>query len=165
MSMPSRPALELTNELLTATDSSVRARLIALAVVESIADSACLVHRLLEGDDGPMLLPVGMAGPESMGEQMLSAESDLVLPLLAGREESLVYSGAEVPREEYAHVNVARSIASLAYLLFSQAGAVVGLIEVLTFSEPISAAELERLAEVVMLAGPAILSAEEFERQ
>jgi len=163
--MPSRPALKLTNELLAATDSSVRARLIAVAVVELIADSACLVHRLLEGDDGPMLLPVGMAGPVSMGEQMLSAESDLVRPLLAGREESLVYLGAEVPREEYAHVNVSRSIASLAYLPFSQAGVVVGLIEVMTFGEPMRAAELERLAEVGMLAGPAILSAEEFERQ
>ncbi|HSY34447.1 MAG TPA: efflux RND transporter periplasmic adaptor subunit [Acidobacteriaceae bacterium] len=165
MSMPSRPALELTNELLTAADSSVRARLIALAVVELIADSACLVHRLLEGDDGPMLLPVGMAGQVSMGEQMLSADSDLVLALLAGREEPLVFSGAEVPREEYAHVNVSRSIASLAYLPFSQTGTVVGLIEVMKFAEPISATELERLAELATLAGPAILSAEEFERQ
>ena len=76
-----------------------------------------------------------------------------------------MYSGADVPREEYAHVNVARSIASLAYLPFSHAGTLVGLIEVITFSEPISAAELERLAEVVVLAAPAILSAEEFERQ
>jgi RND family efflux transporter MFP subunit len=163
--MISRPALELTNELLTATDSSVRARLIAIAAVESIAHSACVVHRLVEGADGPMLLPVGMAGPVSMGEQLLSAESDLVRPLLAGRKEPLVYSGADVPREEYAHVNVSRSIASLAYVPFSQAGSVVGLIEVMTFAEPIRAAELERLAEVVTLAGPAILSAEEFERQ
>jgi RND family efflux transporter MFP subunit len=165
MSMLSRPALELTNELLTATDSSVRARLIALAVVESIADSACLVHRLLEGADGPMLLPVGMAGPVSMGEQMLSAKSDLVLSLLAGRKDPLVYSGAEVPREEYAHVNVARSIASLAYAPFSQAETLVGLIEVMTFVEPISAVDLDRLTEMLTLAGPAILSAEEFERQ
>jgi len=163
--MISRPALELTNELLTATDSSVRARLIAIAAVESIAHSACVVHRLVEGADGPMLLPVGLAGPVSMGEQLLSAESDLVRPLLAGRKEPLVYSGADVPREEYAHVNVSRSIASLAYVPFSQAGSVVGLIEVMTFAEPIRAAELERLAEVVTLAGPAILSAEEFERQ
>jgi len=163
--MISRPALELTNELLTATDSSVRARLIAIAAVESIAHSACVVHRLVEGADGPMLLPVGMAGPVTMGEQLLSAESDLVRPLLAGRKEPLVYSGADVPREEYAHVNVSRSIASLAYVPFSQAGSVVGLIEVMTFAEPIRGAELERLAEVVTLAGPAILSAEEFERQ
>ena len=163
--MFNRPALRLTNELLTATDSSVRARLIAVAVVESIPDSACLVHRLIEGNDGPMLLPVGMAGPVSLGEQMLSAASDLVLPLLAGREEPLVYSGNQVPREEYAHVNVARSIASLAYVPFSRAGTVVGLIEVMTFGEPIVAAELERLAEVAALAGTAILSAEEFERQ
>ncbi len=163
--MLSRPALELTNELLTASDSSVRARSIAVAVVESIPDSASLVHRLVEGEDGPMLLPVGMAGPVSMGDQMLSATSDLVLALMAGRQEPLVYSGAEVPREEYAHVNVARSIASLAYVPFSVSGTLVGLIEVMTFSDRISAADRERLAEIMTLAGPAILSAEEFERQ
>jgi len=160
-----RTTLELTNELLAATDSSVRARLIAVAVVESIAESACLVHRFLDLDAGPMLLPVGMAGPVSMGDQMLSPDSELVVALLAGRDEPLVYSGAEVPREEYAHVNVSRSIASLAYLPFSHAGTVVGLIEVMTFGEPIGTAELERLTEIVTLAGPAILSAEEFERQ
>ncbi len=70
-----------------------------------------------------------------------------------------------MPREEYAHVNVSRSIASLAYMAFHQAGAVVGLLEVMTFAEPIRAAELESLADLARLAGPAILSAEEFERQ
>jgi len=165
MSMLSGTVSELTNELLTATDSSVRARLIAVAAFESVADSACLVHRLVEGDDGRVLFPMGKAGPVSMGEQVLSAESELVLRLLAGREEPLVYSGADVPREEYAHVNVSRSIASLAYVPFSHAGRVVGLIEVMTFGEPIRAAELERLIEVAKLAGPAILSAEDFERQ
>jgi transcriptional regulator with GAF, ATPase, and Fis domain len=157
--------LELTNELLSAADASARARLIAVAVVESVADSACLVYRLVEGEDGRVLFPVGTAGAVSMGEQMLSAESELVLPLLGGHAKSLVYSGAEVPREEYAHVNVSRSIASLAYIPFSHAGMRVGLIEVMTFGAQIRAAELERLTEVATIAGPAILSAEEFERQ
>jgi hypothetical protein len=165
MSIPSRLAFELTNELLTASDSSVRARLIAVAVVNTIEGSACLVHRLFPGEDGPELLPVGLAGPVSMGEEGLSAASSLVVALFAGREEPLVYSGSEVPREEYAHVNVARSIASLAYMPFFQAGTIAGLIEVLTFAEPLGTAELEGLAEIATLAGPAIVSAEEFERQ
>jgi GAF domain-containing protein/multidrug resistance efflux pump len=100
-----------------------------------------------------------------MGEELLSAESNLVLPLFRGRNEPLVYSGDGVPREEYAHVNVARSIASLVYVPFFQAGMMAGLIEVLTFAEPVSAAQLEKLVEIASLAGPAILSAEEFERQ
>src|ERR1700761_2147473 len=114
--MLNQPILDLTNELLTASDSAARARSIAGAVVQSIADSACLVHRLAEGEDGPILLPVGLAGPVSMGDQVLSAHSDLVHALITGSEQRLVFSGTAVPREEYAHVNVARSIASLTYL-------------------------------------------------
>jgi transcriptional regulator with GAF, ATPase, and Fis domain len=165
MSIPSRPAFELMNDLLSTSDSSVRARLIAIAVVDTIEGSACLVYRLFPGEDGAVLLPVGLAGPVSMGEEVLSAASSLVAALFAGRLEPLVYSGSEVPREEYAHVNVARSIASLAYMPFFQAGTMAGLIEVLTFAEPLGTAELEGLAEIATLAGPAIVSAEEFERQ
>jgi transcriptional regulator with GAF, ATPase, and Fis domain/multidrug resistance efflux pump len=165
MLIPSRPAFALTNELLTASDSSVRARLIAIAVVDTIEGSACLVYRLFPGEDGAALVPFGLAGPVSMGEEVLSAPSSLVAALFAGRLEPLVYSGDEVPREEYAHVNVARSIASLAYVPFFQAGAMAGLMEVLTFAEPLGKADLEALVEIATLAGPAIVSAEEFERQ
>jgi RND family efflux transporter MFP subunit len=165
MSIPRRPAFELTTELLAAPDSSVRARLIAVAVVDMIEGSASVVHRLLDSEQGTTLLPVGSAGPVTMGEEILTSESNLVLPLFNGREEPLVYSGNQVPREEYAHVNVARSIASLVYLPFSQAGTIAGLIEVLTFAGPVDRAQLEGLTEIATLAGPAILSAEEFERQ
>ena len=165
MSIPRRPAFELTTELLAAPDSSVRARLIAVAVVDMIEGSASVVHRLLDSEQGTTLLPVGSAGPVTMGEEILTSESNLVLPLFNGREEPLVYSGDQVPREEYAHVNVARSIASLVYLPFSEAGTIAGLIEVLTFAGPVDRAQLEGLTEIATLAGPAILSAEEFERQ
>ena len=165
MSIPSRPVLELISQLLTASDSSVRARLIAVAVVDTIEGSACLVHRLFPGEEGASLLPVGLAGPVSIGEEVLSTDSKLLLPLFAGRKEPLVYVGGEVPREEYAHVNVARSIASLAYMPFFKSGTVVGLIEVLTFAEPLGTAEIQRLEEIATLTGAAILSAEEFEKQ
>jgi transcriptional regulator with GAF, ATPase, and Fis domain len=165
MSISSRPTFELTNELLTASDSSVRARLIAVAVVDIIEGSACLVHRLFNAEDGPALLPVGLAGPVSMGEDVLSAESNLVVALFAGRKEPLVYSGSAVPREEYAHVNVSRSIASLAYVPFFEAGTLAGLIEVLTFTESLDSAQLDEVEDIAGLAGAAILSAEEFERQ
>jgi transcriptional regulator with GAF, ATPase, and Fis domain len=157
--------MELTNQLLATQDSSVRARLIATAVTEVMEGSACLVHRVLAAEGALSLLPVGLAGPVSIGETILSEKSGLVSPLFAGRSEALVYSGNEVAREEYAHVNVSRSIASIAYVPFFQADAMAGLIEVLTFVKPISNAELQELAGIATLAGPAIVSAEEFERQ
>ena len=163
--MPNPPALELMDALLSAADSSVRARLIAVAVVEVIADSACLVHRVFEGEEGTALVPVGMAGAVSMGSEMLAVESALVAPLFAGRMEPVVFTGSAVPREEYAHVLVTRSIASLVYAPFFFAGKLAGVIEVLAFSGAMGHAEMEALEGLAAVAGPAIVAAEEMERQ
>jgi transcriptional regulator with GAF, ATPase, and Fis domain len=165
MPLSNRRVLEVMDALLSAADSSARARLVAVAVVETIAESACVVHRLFAREGGPALLPVGLAGAVTIGDEALSAGSGLVAALFAGSGETVVYSGSEVAREEYAHVHVSRSIVSLAYVPFFQAKTLVGVIEVLAFAEPIGVAELEALREVAGLAGPAILSAEEGERQ
>jgi RND family efflux transporter MFP subunit len=151
--------------LLSAADSSVRARLLAVAAVEEVADSACLVHRAMEAEDGTTLVPVGMAGAVSLGSDLLAAESALVAGFFAGRMEPVVYVGSEVPREEYAHVLVTRTIASLAYLPFFHAGKLAGVMEVLAFGTPMGRAEMEGLVELVGLAGPAMVAAEKMERQ
>ncbi len=163
--MSNTPTIKLMDALLSTADSAVRARLLAVAVTERIADSACLVHRVIEADEGATLVPVGMAGAVSLGSEMLRVESALVAEFFAGRLEPVVYRGSEVPREEYAHVMVTRSIASLAYLPFFNAGKLVGVLEVLRFATPVGRAELDALQEVLGLAGPAIVAAEETERQ
>src|SRR6202789_2367738 len=165
MPLSNRRVLEVMDALLSAADSSARARLVAVAVVETIAESACVVHRLFAREGGPALLPVGLAGAVTIGDEALSAGSGLGAALFAGRGETVGHSGSEAAREEYAHVHVSRSIVSLAYVPFFQAKTLVGVIEVLAFAEPIGVAELEALREVAGLAGPAILSAEEGERQ
>ena len=134
---------------------------IAVAVVEAIADSACLVHRVFEGDDGTTLVPVGMAGAVAMGSETLAVESSLVAPLFAGRVEPVVFTGSAVPREEYAHVLVTRSIATLVYAPFFFADKLAGVIEVLAFSGAMGRADMESLGGLAGVAGPAILAAEE----
>ena len=100
-----------------------------------------------------------MAGAVSLGSELLGVESGLVATFFAGRLEPVVYVGSEVPREEYAHVLVTRSIASLAYVPFFNLGRLAGLMEVLAFGASVGMAELEALDDVVELAGPAIVEA------
>ncbi len=163
--MPSSAAVERMNRILSTADPAVRARLIAMTAVETVADGACLVHRVVEGDGGQTLAPVGLAGAVSLGQEPLSASSLLVEAFFAGRAEPMTYTGAEVPREEYAHVLVTRTIASLVYLPFFYAQGLAGVVEVLCFGAAVGAAEMEALQELAGIAGAAIVAAEEMERQ
>lgn len=163
--MPIKPTQELAESLFSISDSSTRARRIALAVVEVLPDSACVLHRLIATGETSSLIPAGVAGPVSLGADWLSVESRLLSPFFAGSAQPLVYASAELQREDYAHLHLSRTFASLAYLPFFLKGDLAGMVEVVAFGDRMGAAALEALAPLVGLAGPAILAAEEGERQ
>ena len=163
--MPMNPTQELAESLFSISDSSTRARRIALAVVAILPDSACVLHRLVATGETDSLIPAGVAGPVSLGDDWLSVGNRLLSPFFAGSTEPLVYASAELQREDYAHLHLSRSFASLAYLPFFLKGNLVGVVEVVAFGDRMKAAALEALTPLVGLVGPAILAAEEGERQ
>jgi transcriptional regulator with GAF, ATPase, and Fis domain len=163
--MSINPTQELAESLYSVSDSSTRARRIALTVVDVLPDSACVIHRLIATGDHFSLIPTGVAGPVSLGDDWLSVDSRLLVPLFRGSAEPLVYSSAELQREDYAHLHLSRTFAALAYLPFFLKGDLAGVVEVVAFGDRIGAGELEALAPIAGLAGPAILAAEEGERQ
>jgi RND family efflux transporter MFP subunit len=150
-----------------------RAGLIAAAVVEVLPQGACIVHRLVSEGEDSYFAPMGAAGELTSTAGSLPANSRLVAPISSNSKQPLLYSGAEIRREDYAHVHITRSVASVAYLPYfdrPDAGAadgaqLVGIVEVLSLGEPLQDSDLDELYPVVSLAGPAILAAEEFESQ
>jgi hypothetical protein len=64
-------------------------------------------------------------------------------PLLSGPQESVIYSGSNLHREDFAHLQVARSVVSIAYLPLFHKGQLAGAIELLSFSEILSASDLD----------------------
>jgi transcriptional regulator with GAF, ATPase, and Fis domain len=164
--MPSTDvALELAGSLLAANDSAARSALIAAAVVEAIPDCACVLHRLVSDTGGVKWSAIGLAGEVAVEEFSISAESRLLAPLRAEAPNPVVYPGGQIQREEYAHLHVNRSIASLAYLPLLDRESLLGAIEIIEFSKVLSAAELTAaLAPILRLAPPALLAAEEFDR-
>ena len=158
-------AIELASSLLAAADSASRARLTASAVIQLLPDSACIIHRLSSVDGEPAFIPVGLAGELSLADNFLPASRRLLAPLSGEPPETVVYSSGEFEREDYAHVNVSRSVSSLAYLPLLAQERLVGAIEILAFTGALSSADLAVLIPVAQVAGPAILAAEEFERQ
>ena len=165
MPLKNDSAIELAISLLAAVDSAARASLIASAVVDLLPESACIVHRLMSGDDEIAFAAVGMAGEMSLADDVLHAEGRLLAPIFSDEPGAIVYSSGEFQREDFAHLHVARSVSSIAYLPLLANDQLVGVIEVLTFASVLRSADVAALAQIAELAGPAILAAEEFERQ
>ncbi len=158
-------AVDVTALLLTAPDSASRAALVASAIVEQIPDSACAVHRFVTTDGDAAWTAIGVAGDVTIEKVSIPPESRLITPLLAELPQAVIYPAAKVRREDYSHLHVSRSIASLAYLPLLHNGQLTGALEILSFSAALQPKDLEEIAPIAQLASPAILAAEEFEQQ
>jgi GAF domain-containing protein len=151
--------------LLAASDSPARATLIARAVVQLIPDSACIVLRMMSDRPSSAWVAIGKAGDISVRQVSQSSPSRLLAPLLSQAPQAPIYLASDIRREDYAHLNVNRSIASIAYLPLLNKDQIVGAIELLTFSSETRRQDLENLTPILALASPALLAAEGFEQQ
>ncbi len=152
--------------LLSAPDAATRAAIIASAIADLIPDSACAVYRVVAGDDGDAAwTAIAAVGDISIQQANLQSATRLFFPLLEESPSALVYPAAELRREDYAHLSVARSFASLTYVPLLREENLVGAIEILTFSSVLDRAQLKEIAPVVQLASPAILAAETSEEE
>ncbi|MCI0403672.1 MAG: efflux RND transporter periplasmic adaptor subunit, partial [Acidobacteria bacterium] len=67
---------------------------------------------------------------------------------VTGKREALVFAGSDLPREAYSHLNVRRTLVSLAAIPMIVDERMIGALEVLSFEEPISDATLSALADL-----------------
>ncbi len=159
-------AVETAALLLAAPDAAARATVIASAIVDLIPDSACSVHRVVAGDEGDAAWTViAAAGDISVENTNLEAGSRLIVPLLGEFPPALVYPIAELRREDYSHLNVPRTFASIAYVPLLREENLVGALEILTFSGVLEPRQLKEIAPLAQLATPAILAAESTEQE
>ena len=159
-------AVETAALLLSAPDAAARAAILASAIVDLIPDSACAIYRVVAGDDGDAVwTAIAAVGDISIQQANLQSGTQLFLPLLEESPSALVYPVADLRREDYAHLSVARSFASLAYVPLLRDETLVGAIEILTFSSAVDRAQLKEIAPLVQLASPAILAAETNEQE
>jgi RND family efflux transporter MFP subunit len=161
-------AVETAALLLSAPDAPARAAILASAIVDLIPESACAIYRVVANEDGDAVwTAIAAAGDISIQQANLQSGTRLFLPLLEESPSVLVYPVAELKREDYAHLSVARSFASLAYVPMMREENLVGAIEILNFSGVLEPRQLREITPLVQLASPAILAAEtnEEERQ
>ena len=157
--------VDVAESLLAVADVATRARLAASSIAGLLPDSACAVLRLVEKDSDAAWTVLAVAGEISVEQSFLETGSRLIAPLLSEPGRVLIYAGADVRREDYAHLGVARSVTSLAYIPLLSNDQLAGAVEVLSFSSSIVQRQLDEISEIVRLVSPAILAAEDAERQ
>jgi len=141
-----------------------RARAIAQSVADALPNTAVNVYLVaLEGDEQYVWTPKASVG---------GAAPDHSIPLEAGAlgnlarlQTSFVVAGSSLLREEYAHLNVRRTLQSLACLPMICESDMVGAIEILSFEIPLSESQLGPLQELADLAGNALMAARSYEEE
>lgn len=157
-------ALEVGAMLLSTPDAASRASIIASVIVTQLPNCACAVHRFIEDVDNAWTV-IGLAGDISLEPTSAGSGNRLMAPLLLESLETLVYSSADILREDYSHLRIARSVSSIAYVPLLEGDELAGAIEILFFSGTLRLQDLEAVLPMIHLAAPAILAAEGNEAQ
>ena len=158
-------ALEVGAQLLAAPDAVMRASVLASAIVAQLQNCACAVHRFNSEDLENAWTVIGLAGDVSPQPASTGSGNRLMAPLVLESPETLIYAGAEILREDYSHLQISRSVSSIAYIPLLQGEELVGAAEILTFSGTPRLQDLQAIAPIVQLGSTAILAAESSEAQ
>ena len=147
--------------LLEAQEVGPRARTVARDLAALLPASAVNVYLLSETDEGEVWTVYGTVGDAAPDETVpLDAGT---LGILATSRNPLLFAGRNLIREQYAHLNVRKTLLSLGYLPLAANGSLIGAIEILSFDEPLTEAHLDILQGVAEVAGPALTAARQYE--
>jgi RND family efflux transporter MFP subunit len=147
--------------LLEAQEVAPRARTVARALATLLPASAVNVYMISETPEGGVWTVQSTVGDAAPDETVpLDAGT---LGVLAARRKPLLLAGKQLIREQYAHLNVRKTLHSLAYLPLVANGALIGAVEILSFEEPLAETHLDILQGVAEIAGPALNAARHYE--
>jgi len=157
--------IEVGVQLLAAHDPTSRAAIVAAVAVAQIPNCACAVHRFSADDAENAWTLIGLAGDIAPEPSATSSGNRLMAPLVLESPEILIHPAGEILREDYSHLHITRSVASIAYVPLLLNEELVGALELLFFSGTPRLQDLARIALLAQLAAPAIIAAEGSEAQ
>ena len=139
--------------------------LLAQEAAGSVVGGTAVVYLLATAltDDGtPTWAAKAIAGEIRLESSIVSAESGALGTLAqqasSQQWESLLFSGSDLTREEYAHLHVRRTLVSLAYVPIIADGSLIGALEVASFEAAISSEDVQILTDLVEYVGPGLVS-------
>lgn len=150
--------------MLADQELSARSRTAAKAVAQAISGTAVNLYALVNENEGQVWRAVATAGDVSVNTVAIPVDSGTLGELFSQRS-SLLISGRELPREQYGHLDIRRTILSLAYLPLVKEEELIGAIEILSFDNEITDDDILPLAPLAEVIGAAIAAAQRYETE
>jgi len=147
--------------LLEAREIAPRALIIARSLVALLPGSAVNIYMVSDTVEGQVWSVHGTVGEAAPDEKVPLHAG--VLGTLVASSEPLLLAGRTLIREQYAHLNVRRTLQSLAYLPLIANDTLIGAVEILSFEEPLTEIHLNVLQGVAELASAALNAARQYE--
>jgi RND family efflux transporter MFP subunit len=156
------PVAEFAAALLSQQEVAPRAEVTAEQAAELLPDTAVVVY-VIEDQGNPAWTAKAIAGEIAVNEVTKFHEG----PLGATAENRTlqVFEGANLKREDYAHLDVRRTVVSLAHVPLLVKGTLVGAIELVNYEQSFPSSVLQRLNDIAELAAPAIAGALSYESE
>lgn len=151
----------MSTRLLATPEIAPRARIIGQALAALLPASAVNIYLLSTTTAGECWIVRATVG-EVTPDETVPLEAG-TLGILAASPKPLLLTSKTLIREQYAHLNVRKTLHSLAYFPFVINDVLIGTIEILSFEEPLPESNLNVLQSVAEVAGLALNAAQEYE--
>jgi RND family efflux transporter MFP subunit len=154
---------EFAARLLGEREVAPRARVISSKVAELVPGAAVVVY-VIEQPANPYWIPKSILGEVKVSHNKVEYYEG-TLGELARTAEPYACEPAVLTREDYAHLDIRRTVKSLAYIPLLANGTLVGAIEVISFEIPFDEEALAPVVDLGETAGIAISSALAYESE
>ena len=167
--MPQGFGLDLTlaafsPRLLSVQEVAARAQIIAQTISDAYPGTSATVYLLEESNEGIAWAARATAGEGTEPDPVVAAEAG-TLGTVFREEQPAIFEGRRLAREDYAHLNVRRTIASIVCIPLIHAEELVGCIEALSFEEVWDESRVEELAPLAQISAAALVAAESYESE
>src|SRR5579864_3445988 len=150
--------------LLGASETGPRARIIAQVVLDRFPATTATIYILQEDDNGPFWSVKASLGEGAEPDPTVSADAG-TLGAVFQDPRTVVFEGSNLVREEYAHLNVRRTVKSLACVPLLHGQTLIGAIELLSFDLPLRLPVLESLHPLSEVAAAALVASQGYEQE
>jgi RND family efflux transporter MFP subunit len=156
------PVTEFAAALLARPEVGLRAQVTAEQVAQMLPGTAVVVY-IIEDLDNPAWTRKAIAGEVEVGGTLEFGGG--TLGALAENKTLMVFEGADLQREDYAHLDIRRTVTALAYVPLLVDEVLFGAIELVSYEQRFPEAMLEALHQVAELASPALAAARSYESE
>ena len=154
----------LSTDLLAEQEVVPRARIFTKFVAELLGESAVSVYTLGSDGEDHFWIPRATIGEAAIHDQAIPGDAGILGGLLE-HPSSVLRHGANLKREDYAHVDTRRSLLSLCYIPLLRGATLIGALEILAFEEEIAEEAVEALLPAARVAGVALSTAKAYEEE